>query len=547
MAVPVELVIKTIDESGPGIDSATAGLDALGDKAEELNKHLEELYKKGVAADLAMDEMGANTAKTGEEVQGASDSIRELNEIMTADVAILKQASEAGVSFGDTLKLIRGDAQLVDGELRNLEAGTERTAEATKEAEAETKKWNKALLQIAKGAIGTASLYFATRKVADMVGEWAERMREAFIAEARLADKTGELAAKEKELIAVQQKVNALQGAKIFGDYAGSVEKLTLIYKQSIIQTQLTKEKQKELNLEYKFSGEVVSTITGNVVSYDTVLNRLGITFEDVGKKASRSIQWMADNWSEFELRVNRRFAKGALGARYWTDLGEGIGDATEEAEDFTDELSEAERKARDIKFQIGSFWDDIDRGISGTILDQINDIEFVLAGGDALQRISDLINAALRGGALSKEDAKALLQNLEIEAVALDIQLGEITQEEGANIIAELLGITPEAAGQLLTDVISGAIDLIDENTVKSAIAGKFEDPLTGAFNEILLGSGGMRGGVIDDLTAILNEGVNPMRERLNEIIEQFQTLGGFPKVTITIETEGGGEGTMP
>jgi len=87
----------------------------------------------------------------------------------------------------------------------------------------------------------------------------------------------------------------------------------------------------------------------------------------------------------------------------------------------------------------------------------------------------------------------------------------------------------------------------LIDENTVKSAIAGKFEDPLTGAFNEILLGSGGMRGGVIDDLTAILNEGVNPMRERLNEIIEQFQTLGGFPKVTITIETEGGGEGTMP
>lgn len=563
--ISVDLIVKAIAEGFDKLvesqelvaesgDKIADVEENLGDSTDELNKKLEEAYAQGLSFNEALEQVSGTSS-------GTATDIGELNEIMEADTEILKQASDAGLSFEDTLKLIRGQAELVNGKLEPIGKTVEETGHHMEKAGKKTDNFKKQLLQLGKGLIGIASLYTLGYKLADAIGEWVTNMREAWIAEAKLTDKTGELTKKEEELAAVQQKLNALQGERLFGDYEKNLQFQIQFHKQAIVQQELTRKKQAELNLEYRRSGEVVDLVTGKVISYDEALQRLGIDLgqaEEGHKELGARVYKEGVFYDKSGAAIGGWEQRQRAAARAARESKQAIEEETGAVEDLT--------KAFDLS--------QIDLGIADTLADFLDKIAFQSVGGGELQYITDAINQAWMDGKITDQQAKEWFEAAFIEAEALQVQLGNITADEAAENITNKLGGSLEDARAKVDAILSGLdlISVIDirieteaggDRTLFEAYGGRervdeeLKTPLITAFREATTEATSVLGEIplsakvaIDDalpeIKRLDSEGFGEWLKRVHEVDDKIGEMFSRADLTITFSSSGGGD-TLP
>ena len=98
----------------------------------------------------------------------------------------------------------------------------------------------------------------------------------------------------------------------------------------------------------------------------------------------------------------------------------------------------------------------DIDLNLAGTVENELKKIDFMLAGGLDLQKITTDIQNAVLAGTITPEQGKALLAEAYVAAEGLEVELGNITADEAAKNVSDTLGVSLTDAKGLVTDVIT-------------------------------------------------------------------------------------------
>lgn len=145
-------------------------------------------------------------------------------------------------------------------------------------------------------------------------------------------------------------------------------------------------------------------------------------------------------------------------------------GDAKGSADEYVDSLidvnsytANALQSALDLRGGFESL-NDLDLNLAETILDEMDQVAFAAAGGGQLQAARDAINAALTSGGITAEQANAMFSELYVKAMALEVDLNNMTLYEAALEIRDQLGIPLQEAYDLLEAVNDDFASIPDE-----------------------------------------------------------------------------------
>ncbi len=141
--------------------------------------------------------------------------------------------------------------------------------------------------------------------------------------------------------------------------------------------------------------------------------------------------------------------AAGASG-----ELAEGLGDIDEAGEG----LPTLEDNFADIRTEIdlataanNTLWDSMNTGIRSSIDTMQEQIAFFQAGGAGVQSAFENVQEALRAGLIAPEEAEQALKDIELAAIAIQVETGNIDMEDAISQVRDEWNVSLERAGELI------------------------------------------------------------------------------------------------
>lgn len=181
-------------------------------------------------------------------------------------------------------------------------------------------------------------------------------------------------------------------------------------------------------------------------------------------------------------------------------------------------------------------------RSISSSISNLRQDIEWLQKGGLELQMQFEQVKTAVLANAITPEEAKGMLDNLFIQAQALEIDMGDLDFKGAAGAISKELEIPLEDAEKALSDFQTGVDDLDIEQPFKDALAPT--DELRKAF--------GLMGDSVEELTDLevaaymegwgsaidtsLNPSLDTAKTIVGELATNLNTLPDSKDIYVTV-----------
>lgn len=143
--------------------------------------------------------------------------------------------------------------------------------------------------------------------------------------------------------------------------------------------------------------------------------------------------------------------------------------------------LNEAAQKFKDAGGAAALFkmdlvgLDDIDPQFGNKIKSALDKLQFELAGGLPLQKVTDDIIAAFNAGKITPEQAQEMLNEAFVAEEQLQVKMGNITADEAAKNVSETLGVSLQEAYNKVMNIKGGldsfprqmAIDLLFNQVV--------------------------------------------------------------------------------
>ncbi len=172
-------------------------------------------------------------------------------------------------------------------------------------------------------------------------------------------------------------------------------------------------------------------------------------------------------------------------------DLSLSLDDLEEAAEDLTPLQTEFDKIRVSIDLATSAnntLWDSMNTGIAGTIDAFQDQIAFFLAGGAGVQSAFEEVRLALKAGLIAPEEAQLALKDIELAAIAIQVETGKIDMEDAIEQVRDEWNVSLWRAGEL----IKNAGQFLDSIPARTSKTLEFFIEYTGA---PLPGPGGQAG----------------------------------------------------
>jgi hypothetical protein len=485
MAATVEIIIKTIDQSTKETKEAKAGLD---DIVKAAGIAAASLAAFGIAAKQAFD-LGAEGAALSQ----LSESFDGLESRLGLQIDLRKELEKAARGTIATSELEASALTLLAGTSGDLEQALGGALPQLLEIAKAANKVNPALGDtsflfdsLARGIKRSSPLILDNLGLVIKIGEVNETAAE------KLGKTVEQLTAEEKQMALLNATIAA--GGTLIEQAGGNVDSLTDSYakleatvkntademKQSIGDAlrpavdAFNETREAEEILEEALAAGVITQKEYNAESF-----KLSVS---IGANEER----MQELTSAIDMQ-NRGLARA-------DELMLSYGDTTEETADSSERLArlneEVANSIEEIRKQAPEpivLFDEVDPGIASSIDNMRKDIEFMLAGGLGLQQEFAEIKRLTESGNLSLEAAAQLLEDAKLEAIAIQVSMGEMTVDEAVLEAVEDLSISAEDARAAIVGFGQG-LDILDGKQIQTSVIN--------TIHNVVVGQGGAFGG---------------------------------------------------